>query len=69
MRTNEVFGLGDASQLVSFAQSKHLGRWALWSATRDQECSGGAKTYAGPTCSSVVQANWAFSHAFVAYTR
>jgi chitinase len=66
--TNEVFTLSDASKLVSFAQSKNLGRLAFWSATRDRECPGGAQTYSGPSCSSIVQSDWAFSRAFSAYT-
>jgi hypothetical protein len=65
--SNEVFGLSDASQLVSFAQSKHVGRLAFWSATRDQQCPGGAKTYSDPTCSSIIQSSWAFSRAFAPY--
>jgi hypothetical protein len=62
-----VFGLSDANQLVAFAQSKHLGRLAFWSATRDHQCSGATKTYTDNYCSSVLQANWAFSRAFSAY--
>jgi hypothetical protein len=39
----------------------------MWSATRDKQCSGGAKPSADASCSSVVQAPFAFSKAFAAY--
>ncbi|WP_030601207.1 cellulose binding domain-containing protein [Streptomyces fulvoviolaceus] len=65
--TSEIFKVDDASQLVAFAQAKGLGWLSMWSATRDKQCSGGAKTYADATCSSIVQDEYAFSKAFVAY--
>ncbi|MFF7328610.1 cellulose binding domain-containing protein [Streptomyces sp. NPDC090306] len=60
----ETFTVADATQLATFAKSKGLGWLSMWSATRDKQCSGGAKTYADPTCSSVVQDAYAFSKAF-----
>ncbi|MGS0683853.1 chitinase [Nakamurella sp. GG22] len=35
---DEVFGLDDAKQLVSFAQQVKLARLSMWSANRDQSC-------------------------------
>ncbi|MFE9807956.1 cellulose binding domain-containing protein [Streptomyces sp. NPDC005548] len=65
--SSEIFTVGDASQLVTFAQSKGLGWLSMWSATRDKQCAGGAKNSADPVCSSVVQSDGAFSKAFGAY--
>jgi len=65
--SSEIFKVDDASQLVTFAQSKGLGWLSMWSATRDKQCSGGAKNYADATCSSIVQDDSAFSKAFGAY--
>lgn len=63
----EIFTVGDASQLVEFAESKGLGWLSMWSAARDKQCAGGAKSSADATCSSVVQDADAFSKAFAAY--
>jgi hypothetical protein len=65
--SSEVFGVSDASQLAQFASGKHLGWLSMWSATRDAQCSGGAKSYADATCSSIVQSPLAFTKAFGAY--
>ncbi|KUN28200.1 sugar hydrolase [Streptomyces antibioticus] len=65
--TSEIFKVEDATQLVNFAKSKGLGWLSMWSATRDKQCSGGAKNYADATCSSIVQDQHAFSKAFAAY--
>ncbi|NNN35810.1 sugar hydrolase [Streptomyces sp. S3(2020)] len=65
--TTEIFKVDDATQLVDFAKSKGLGWLSMWSATRDKQCSGGAKNYADATCSSIVQDAHAFSKAFAAY--
>ncbi|MFF1544631.1 cellulose binding domain-containing protein [Streptomyces sp. NPDC058291] len=64
---SEVFRVEDAAQLVAFAKSKGLGRLSMWSATRDEQCAGGAKNSADATCSSILQAGSAFSKAFAAY--
>ena len=63
----ETFSLADASALASWAKSNGLAWLAMWSATRDTECSGGAQTYASATCSSVVQSAGAFGKALSAY--
>ena len=65
--SDEVFTVANAQQLVSFAQSKHLAWLSMWSAGRDNECSGGAQSYASPTCSSIVQSPFAFSAALNGY--
>jgi hypothetical protein len=65
--TTEIFKVDDATQLVNFAKSKGLGWLSMWSATRDKQCSGGAKNYADATCSSILQDQHAFSKAFAAY--
>ncbi|MCX4748758.1 cellulose binding domain-containing protein [Kitasatospora sp. NBC_01287] len=65
--STEVFTVADAQQLAAFASSKHLAWLAMWSATRDQACSGGAKGYADATCSSVAQQPLDFSKALGAY--
>jgi hypothetical protein len=65
--SDEIFTVANAQQLVAFAQSKHLAWLSMWSAGRDNECSGGAQSYASPTCSSIVQSPFAFSEAFNAY--
>ncbi len=62
--TSEIFTPSDASQLVKFAASKHLGMLAFWSAGRDKECPGGAKAYAEASCSSIAQSPFAFSKLF-----
>jgi hypothetical protein len=62
----EVFEVDDATQLVKFAESKGLGWLSMWSGTRDQQCAGGTKPAADPTCSSVLQDEFAFSKAFAA---
>ncbi len=61
---SEVFTPSDASQLVKFAASKHLGMLAFWSAGRDKECPGGAKAYAEASCSSIAQSPFEFSKLF-----
>ncbi|WP_431959717.1 cellulose binding domain-containing protein [Actinacidiphila sp. bgisy160] len=63
----EVFKVDDATQLVTFARSKGLGRLSMWSGTRDKQCAGGARNAADATCSSIVQEAGAFSRAFAAY--
>ncbi|MEU9476768.1 cellulose binding domain-containing protein [Streptomyces sp. NPDC048191] len=65
--STEVFKVDDATQLVNFAKSKGLGGLSMWSAARDQQCAGGAKNSADPTCSSIVQDKDAFSKAFGAF--
>jgi len=62
--SSEIFTQTDASQLVKFAASKHLGMLAFWSAGRDKQCPGGVKAWAEATCSSVAQSPFEFSKLF-----
>ncbi|MFD9395865.1 cellulose binding domain-containing protein [Streptomyces sp. NPDC060000] len=64
---SEVLKVEDATQLVAFAKSKGLGWLSMWSATRDKQCAGGAKNVADATCSSIPQADSAFSKAFATF--
>ncbi len=65
---NEVFKTDDATELVKFAQDKHLAWLSMWSGTRDKACPGGAGNSAQPTCSSIEQSPLDFTKAFGAYT-
>jgi hypothetical protein len=63
----ETFTVADASALASWAKSNGLAWLAMWSATRDSECTDGAEAYAEATCSSIVQSAGAFGKALSAY--
>lgn len=65
--SDEIFTVANAQQLEAFAASKHLAWLSMWSAARDQQCSGGAQSFASPTCSSIVQSPDAFMTALGAY--
>jgi hypothetical protein len=39
----------------------------MWSAARDPECSGGAQSFASPTCSSIASTPDQFMDTFGAY--
>ncbi|WP_042381857.1 cellulose binding domain-containing protein [Streptacidiphilus melanogenes] len=61
---SEVFGLSDASQLVTFAQQNHLGELAFWEMTRDADaCTGGLSK-----CTNVPQTPYEFSKIFAGFT-
>ena len=64
----ETFTVADAQVVAAFASQHHIGRVAMWSLTRDQQCAQGAGTWADATCSSIRQAPYAFSHTFEAFT-
>ncbi|NUR04575.1 MAG: sugar hydrolase [Streptomyces sp.] len=66
--SSETFTVADAGKLVAFARSKGLAWLAMWSAARDKQCSGGAQSWASPTCSSIIQNDGDFSKAFAGYT-
>jgi len=65
--SSETFTVADANALAGWAKTKGLAWISFWSATRDQQCAGGAKTYADATCSSIVQSAGAFGLAMSAY--
>ncbi|URM99969.1 hypothetical protein LUW76_39790 [Actinomadura madurae] len=60
----ETFTVDDAAQVAAFAADKGLAWTAMWSANRDRPCPGGPKPQADPTCSSIDQQPFAFTHAF-----
>ncbi|KAA9154333.1 sugar hydrolase [Amycolatopsis acidicola] len=64
---SEVFRVSDAQQLTDFATGKNLAWLAMWSATRDQPCPGGATGYAQATCSGIDQQALDFTKAFGAF--
>ena len=65
--SDEIFTVANAKQLATFAASKHLAWLSMWSAARDTQCSGGAQSFASPTCSSIVQTPHEFMGALGAY--
>ena len=62
---DEVFGLSDAQQLVTFADQNHLGELAFWAVTRDQACANGGGL---STCTEITQSPYQFSTLFAAFT-
>jgi hypothetical protein len=65
--SDEIFTVANAQQLTAFAASKHLAWLSMWSAARDIQCSGGAQSFASPTCSSIVQTPDEFMDTLGAY--
>ena len=58
----EVFSLGDAHALVSFAKKMHLARVSMWSANRDSQCGvQSIDDQVSNTCSGVPQNPLAFT--------
>ena len=64
--TPEVFTLGDASTVLSAAQSGDIGMLTFWSTGRDQQCPG-APVVSG-TCSGIIQSPGAFTNIFTLFT-
>lgn len=62
---DEIFELSDASQLVQWGRNHGIGRLSFWAQQRDQECNGGVKHTSYDTCSSILQAKYAFAKIFV----
>ncbi|NUP53916.1 MAG: hypothetical protein HOW97_42345 [Catenulispora sp.] len=63
---SEVFQISDARAVQQFAAQHHIGRLAMWSLTRDKACAQ-SSTWADPTCSSIQQGPYDFSHTFEAF--
>ncbi|GAA2037265.1 cellulose binding domain-containing protein [Catenulispora yoronensis] len=63
---DEVFQVADAQVVEEFAALHHIGRLGMWSLTRDKVCAG-ASAWATPTCSSIQQGPYDFSHTFGAF--
>ncbi len=59
-----TYDQADARQLVSFAQSKHLGMLAFWEMTRDRNACNGALYM----CTNIPQSPYEFSKIFAGYT-
>ncbi|MBS2532513.1 cellulose binding domain-containing protein [Catenulispora sp. NF23] len=64
---DEVFQVADAKAVEQFAAQHHIGRLAMWSLTRDQACAQ-PSSWASPTCSSIQQGAYDFSHTFEAFS-
>lgn len=63
--SDEVFGISDAQQLITFAQQNHLSELGFWAVTRDQPCTGSGGL---STCTEISQTPYQFSKLFAAYT-
>ncbi|MGI5336135.1 glycoside hydrolase family 18 protein [Streptomyces sp. CA-181903] len=62
----ETFRLEDARRLAAWASQKHIGRLAMWSATRDHPCD---KPTASPVCSGIPgQQEYEYSKALGTFT-
>ncbi|GHJ45463.1 hypothetical protein Cs7R123_28050 [Catellatospora sp. TT07R-123] len=59
-----VYDQNDARQMVTFAQSKHLGMLAFWETTRDRNACNGALYM----CTNIAQSPYEFSKIFAGYT-
>jgi hypothetical protein len=65
-QSSEDFTEADASALVSWADTAHLGRLSFWSVDRDQACSGSVSGL--PECSEISQQPLDFTKIFDGYT-
>jgi hypothetical protein len=64
--TGPVFTIADAQQLLSWAQSNHIGRLTFWSESRDNGgCPSGGVS---PTCSGISQSTYQFTSTFHPFT-
>ena len=61
---SHVYDQSDLSQLVSFAQGKHIGMLSFWEMTRDRNACTGA-TY---QCTNIPQSPYDFSKILAGYT-
>jgi chitinase len=61
---NEIFYQSDATQLVAFAKTVHLGMLSFWEATRDRNACNGALYQ----CTNVAQQPYDFAKIFAGYT-
>lgn len=67
--TTEIFTLADADKVLNYARTTGIGRLAMWSMTRDKQCSGNPTPgYVSPTCSSIAQGEFEFAKKFKAFT-
>lgn len=62
----KIFVQSDATKLVTWANTNHIGRLAFWSVGRDNgSCPGGGVS---PTCSSISQSPYEFTNLFKNFT-
>ena len=62
--SDEVFGLSDASQLIAFAEQKHLASLGFWEVGRDANACTGSLS----DCTDIAQTPYEFSKLFAGYT-
>jgi hypothetical protein len=63
-QSDEVVGISDAQQLITFAGQNHLSELAFWAVTRDQPCSNGGGL---STCTEISSTPYQFSKMFAGY--
>jgi chitinase len=57
----EYFQTADFSTVLDYATSHGLARYTFWSVNRDRQCTDPNQSTTSGTCSSVPQADWAFT--------
>lgn len=63
----EIFSMSNAQQVLSFAQSNHVGELSFWEVPRDNgSCAG--STSASDSCSGLSQSTYAFTDLFKPFT-
>ena len=62
--STEIFNQQDAREVVAFAQSKAIGRIAMWSVNRDKACANGGSLY---ECTKITQSANEFGLIFNAF--
>jgi len=60
----EVFTISDTAKVAQYARANGVGFVGWWEATRDKPCTGGSTALY--QCTGTSDAQWAYSHAFVA---
>ncbi|BCL77752.1 chitinase [Ktedonobacteria bacterium brp13] len=63
----EIFSLSNASQVLSFAQSNHIGELSFWEVPRDNGGCAGSTT-ASDACSGISQSTYQFTGIFKPFT-
>ncbi|BCL79986.1 Chitinase [Ktedonobacteria bacterium brp13] len=64
----EIFSLGDASQVLSFAQSHAIGELAFWAVSRDNGSCPGATPPTSDTCSGISQGTYDFINSWKSFS-
>lgn len=63
----EVFTMNDAQLLLNYAHTNNIGRIAMWSMTRDKQCSGAPTV--SPVCSGITQQTFDFTNRFKVFSQ